>query len=61
MKTLPVEEYHVEYKCLSCGEKCEIVEDTFDYCGTHCTHGKGGIHYTGVYVSKCCLEDFEEI
>jgi len=46
--------------CDECKEECEIVEETFDYAGTHCNHGKSGTHHTGVYVSKCCLADFTD-
>lgn len=49
------------YKCLDCGEECNIIEETFDYSGTHCTHGNGGTHHTGYYSSSCCDADFEEI
>ena len=51
----------VEFKCVECGHRCALVEETFDYAGTHCTHGKSGTHHTGVYVSSCCLADYEEI
>ena len=44
--------------CAECGEECNTVEETFDYAGTHCTHGRGGTHHTGFYVSECCLADF---
>jgi len=50
-----------EVKCSECGEKCELVEETFDYAGTHCTFGRNGIHHTGLYVSDCCFADYEEI
>jgi len=56
-----IEEYEREYKCSYCGKRCKIIEETFDYAGTHCTHGNGGVHYTGVYKSACCYEDYEEI
>jgi len=48
-------------ECTECGEKCESVEETFDYSGTHCTHGKPGTHHTGIYVSDCCLAEFVEV
>ncbi len=48
-----------EYVCASCSEPCSIVEETFDYSGTHCTHGQSGTHHTGVYKSDCCLDDYE--
>jgi len=47
------------YICSECREVCEIIEETFDYSGTHCTNGKGGIHHTGYYTSKCCDAEFE--
>lgn len=40
--------------CVSCGGECEMVEETFDYAGTHCTNGMAGTHRTGVYVTNCC-------
>lgn len=45
--------------CPECGEECEIIplENSFDYAGTHCTHGVGGVHYPSDYgapVSSCC-------
>jgi len=46
--------------CKECGEKCRAVEVTFDYAGTHCTHGQRGTHHTGTYVSDCCGTDFAE-
>ena len=46
--------------CSECGDECEIVEESFDYAGTHCNHGKSGTHYTGRYVSKCCLAELKE-
>ena len=45
--------------CCECGEECKIVEETFDYAGTHCTNGVSGTHHTGVYVSDCCSADYE--
>ena len=50
-----------EFKCKECGEKCDVSEETFDYPGTHCTHGQGGTHHTGIYISTCCSADYEEI
>jgi hypothetical protein len=49
-----------EIVCVECGEPCSVVEETFDYAGTHCTNGKAGTHHTGVWVSECCLADYEE-
>ena len=40
--------------CTDCGEECTSSEESFDYGGTHCTHGVGGTHNTGVYSSNCC-------
>ena len=40
--------------CTDCLEETEAVEETFDYAGTHCTHGRGGTEHTGHFVSKCC-------
>lgn len=47
--------------CSDCRKPCETVEETFDYAGTHCTHGLPGTHHTGHYVSKCCHGELEEI
>jgi len=44
-------------RCRECGDPCSVVEETFDYSGTHCTNGAGGTHHTGIYVSDCCLAD----
>ena len=46
-----------ELVCSDCGEECKLVEESFDYGGTHCNHGIGGTHYTGHYVSDCCLAE----
>jgi predicted nucleic acid-binding Zn ribbon protein len=46
--------------CTECGEECKVVEETFDYAGTHCTHGQAGTHHTGIFVSECCLAEFDE-
>ncbi len=40
--------------CLDCGDECSPVAESFDYSGSHCTHGKGGTHYTRNYLSDCC-------
>ncbi len=48
-------------KCNDCGNECEVVEETFDYSGTHCNNGNGGTHHTGVYVSDCCFDDYDEV
>ena len=47
------------YKCTDCGDECKLVEETFDYPGTHCNHGIAGTHHTGHYVSDCCLAEAE--
>lgn len=47
-------------KCSECHEECKAVEETFDYAGTHCTHGIAGTHRTGHYVSDCCCAELEE-
>lgn len=49
-----------DYVCDECGKVCDIVEESFDYAGTHCTNGKAGTHYTGYWVSKCCLTTFHQ-
>ena len=50
-----------DFKCLDCGEKCEIIEESFDYPGTHCNYGNSGTHYTGHYYSGCCGSEYEEL
>ena len=45
--------------CSECGLPCEVIplDNSFDYSGTHCTHGNGGTHYPpdyGTPVSDCC-------
>lgn len=55
------DDVQVTYRCCECGAICEIVEESFDYAGTHCTNGNSGTHYTGDYYSACCLSDFEII
>jgi hypothetical protein len=45
--------------CSDCGEPCKVIglDNSFDYAGTHCTHGKGGTHRPEGYgspVSDCC-------
>jgi len=50
----------MDYICTECGDPCELVEETFDYAGTHCTFGKPGTHHTGVWVSECCLAEYED-
>ena len=47
------------YACEACGELCEVVEESFDYAGTHCNHGNSGTHKTGKLESKCCGDYFE--
>jgi hypothetical protein len=49
------------YKCTDCGEECTVSEETFSYAGTHCTHGKSGVHHTGEYSSDCCGAEYEEV
>ena len=43
--------------CADCGEPCKMIEETFDYSGTHCTHGLSGTYHTGHYVSDCCCAE----
>ncbi len=49
------------FKCNECGELCKVIEETFDYSGTHCTNGNGGTHRTGHYASDCCDAGYEEV
>ena len=50
-------ERNYTHTCDECGDECAAVEETFDYAGTHCTHGRSGTHRTGHYVSDCCLAE----
>jgi len=55
----PVYETPEDTVCPNCGEPCQIVPllNHFDYSGTHCTHGLGGVHYPddwGWPGSDCC-------
>jgi hypothetical protein len=50
--------------CPDCGEECTIVplDNSFDYAGTHCTHGRSGTHKPegyGTPVSDCCDAEIE--
>ena len=49
-----------DWKCSDCGSPCKAVKESFDYSGTHCTHGRSGTHYTGRLISDCCGADVEE-
>ncbi len=49
-----------EYKCLGCGEPCDLIPEKFDYSATHCSHGEGGTHETGFYITACCFADYED-
>lgn len=50
----------VVHYCTECGEPCTISEETFDYAGTHCTHGRSGTHHTGHYLSDCCFAEYTD-
>lgn len=61
MRRIP--DYYHEYPngaiCPECGEWCKVVanQNEFDYAGTHCTYGRGGVHYPenwGEAISECC-------
>ena len=43
--------------CRLCFDECKVVEESFDYAGTHCTGGRSGTHRTGNMVSDCCLAE----
>ena len=45
--------------CSNCNEECKAIklDNSFSYAGTHCTHGRPGIHYPpnhDTMVSDCC-------
>jgi len=51
--------------CPKCNEECKVVprSSSFDYIGTHCTHGLPGTHYPndhGAPESDCCGEIVED-
>ena len=50
------------YKCSCCGEKCELIsiDESFDYAGTHCTHGQSGTHVQWSEGSDCCEADCDD-
>jgi len=48
------------YRCVDCGEICELKPIIFEYAGTHCTHGVSGRHVTGERESACCGADWIE-
>ncbi len=59
IETIP--EY--EETCPECGEPCRIItiDESFDYAGTHCTHGKAGTHQGRVYRgSDCCEAEIDD-
>jgi len=35
-------------------------DDSFDYSGTHCTHGKDGTHHDSHIASACCDEEIND-
>jgi len=49
-----------DFFCTECKEPCGAIEETWDYSGTHCNHGVGGVHHSGVYVSDCCDAEITE-
>ena len=42
--------------CSHCQKECTCVkyDDSFDYAGTHCTHGIGGTQHEYHWASDCC-------
>ena len=54
--------YYPFTECPECGQECKIIEqnDSFDYSGTHCTHGQAGTHrLPSYYISDCCEAEVE--
>jgi hypothetical protein len=47
-----------KFQCTECGEECGLIEEVFDYAGTHCTGGSGGVHRTGNLTSSCCDTEY---
>jgi hypothetical protein len=44
------------WACESCMMPCKkiTIDESFDFAGTHCTHGKSGIHRQYADGSDCC-------
>ncbi len=56
---LPDYETPDDFVCPECEEYCHIIplDNSFDYSGTHCTHGLSGTEYPpdyGIPVTDCC-------
>lgn len=49
--------------CKGCGEECILVmvDESFDYAGTHCTGGGSGTHIVRYPGSSCCGEEVEDL
>lgn len=43
--------------CKVCGNECEMIEESFDYNGSHCNYGRKGTHHTGHYITSCCGDE----
>jgi hypothetical protein len=55
-----IETYHT---CYDCGDECQVIviDDSFDYAGTHCTYGRPGVHRVPKYFgSDCCAAETTE-
>ena len=61
---LPTYSTPPNFTCPECGELADIVGDdnSFDFSGTHCTHGQSGTHYPegwGAPICSCCEAPLE--
>ena len=64
MPKLPKYKTPPNFTCPECHEPCHIIalDNSFDYAGTHCTHGQPGVHYPFDYgrpVTSCCEVDVD--
>lgn len=48
--------------CSHCHNKTNeiTIDDSFDYAGTHCTHGRAGTWHDSHQASECCEADVVE-
>ena len=56
--------YDEVVRCPACHEMAVVVPllNEFNYSGTHCNHGRAGVHYPddwGRPVTECCGEEIE--
>jgi hypothetical protein len=61
-KIISGEETGKDSFCDGCKEPCKTkaVDQSFSYAGTHCSHGRDGVHHEIDILSDCCEEDFSD-